>query len=143
MAWVLHVQGILSYDQMLWIVSTCVISQIMFLIVKKFVDTFCVIHFVRYTCVNYSYLKINGTKLKMSITLKTIYCDIRCCVLKKKKNIISFYQKHRGFDSRSVQTNDYIVGICTFSTNYAPLKRTSKDWLDLVRSGPHHHLIGN
>ena len=141
MAWVLHVQRISSYDQMLWIVSTCVISHIMFLIVKKFVDTFCVIHFVRYTCVKYSYLKINGTKLKMSITQYIVTSVV--VFWKKKKNIISFYQKHRGFDSRSVQTNDYNVGICIFSTNYAALKRTSKDWLDLVRSGPHHHLIGN
>jgi len=126
---------------MLWIVSTCVISQILlFLIVRKLVDTFCVIHFMRYKYVRYSYLKINATKLKMSITLTTIYCDIRC-VLKKKPSflfirntmfllyyvsnrigsVIASSAVDRGFDSRSVQTNGYNIGICSFSAKYAAL----------------------
>ena len=32
-------------------------------------------------------------------------------------------------DPRSVQTKDYKIGICCFSTKKAALRRKSKDWL--------------
>ena len=35
----------------------------------------------------------------------------------------------RGFESRSGQTKDYIIGICCFSAKHAALWRKSKDWL--------------
>ena len=35
----------------------------------------------------------------------------------------------RGFEPRSVQTKDYKIGICCFSTKHAELRRKSKDWL--------------
>jgi hypothetical protein len=35
----------------------------------------------------------------------------------------------RGFEPRSGQTKDYIIGICCFSAKHAVLKRKSKDWL--------------
>jgi hypothetical protein len=35
----------------------------------------------------------------------------------------------RGFESRSGQTKDYIIGICCFSAKHAALRRKSKDWL--------------
>ena len=34
---------------------------------------------------------------------------------------------YRGFDPWSGQTKDYEIGICCFSTNYAALRRMSKD----------------
>ena len=77
----------------------------------------------------------------------------------------------RGFESRSVQTKDFKIGICCFSATHGVLRRNSKDWLarnqnnvtewgdmstrrlliqsastqrvGLVQSGPHHHLIEN
>ena len=33
----------------------------------------------------------------------------------------------RGFEPRSGQTKDYIIGICCFSAKHAVLKRKSKD----------------
>ena len=35
----------------------------------------------------------------------------------------------RGFEPRSGQTKDYIIGICCFSAKHAALRRKSKDWL--------------
>ena len=35
----------------------------------------------------------------------------------------------RGFELRSDQTKDYIIGICCFSAKHAALRRKSKDWL--------------
>jgi hypothetical protein len=35
----------------------------------------------------------------------------------------------RGFESRSGQTKDYNIGICSFSAKHAALRRKSKDWL--------------
>jgi hypothetical protein len=35
------------------------------------------------------------------------------------------------FESRSGQTKDYKIGICCFSSEHAPLRRKSKDWLAL------------
>jgi hypothetical protein len=35
----------------------------------------------------------------------------------------------RGFESRSGQPKDYIIGICRFSSKYAALRRKSKDGL--------------
>ena len=35
----------------------------------------------------------------------------------------------RGFEPRSVQTKNYKIGICCFSTKHAALRRKSKDWL--------------
>ena len=35
----------------------------------------------------------------------------------------------RGFEPRSVQTQDYKIGICCFSAKHAALRRKSKDWL--------------
>ena len=35
----------------------------------------------------------------------------------------------RGFELRSGQTKDYIIGICCFSAKHAALRRKSKDWL--------------
>jgi poly(3-hydroxyalkanoate) synthetase len=35
----------------------------------------------------------------------------------------------RGFESRSVQTKDYQIGICCFSAEHAAIRRKSKDWL--------------
>jgi hypothetical protein len=78
----------------------------------------------------------------------------------------------RGFEHRSCQTKDCIIGICYFSAKHTALSRKSKDWLArnqdnvskwgdmsihgllfqyknptnrvvLVQSGPHHHLIEN
>ena len=34
-----------------------------------------------------------------------------------------------GFESKSVQTKDYKIGICSFSTKHAVLRSKSKDWL--------------
>jgi hypothetical protein len=34
-----------------------------------------------------------------------------------------------GFQPRSGQTKDYIIGICFFSAKHAALRRKSKDWL--------------
>ena len=34
----------------------------------------------------------------------------------------------RGFEPRSGQTKDYIIGICCFSAKHAALRRKSKDW---------------
>jgi hypothetical protein len=33
------------------------------------------------------------------------------------------------FESRSVQTNDYAIGICSFFAKHTTLRRKSKDWL--------------
>ena len=45
----------------------------------------------------------------------------------------------RGFESRSGQTKDYVIGICCFSSKHAVLRRKSKDWLarsqDMCPSG--------
>ena len=35
----------------------------------------------------------------------------------------------RGFEPRSGQSKDYKIGICSFSTKHAALRRKSKDWL--------------
>ena len=35
----------------------------------------------------------------------------------------------RGFLSRSDQTKDYRIGICSFSAKHAALRRKGKDWL--------------
>ena len=35
----------------------------------------------------------------------------------------------RGFEPRSGQTNDYKIGICSFSAKHAALRRQSKEWL--------------
>ena len=35
----------------------------------------------------------------------------------------------RGFEPRSCQTKDYVIGICCFSAKHAALRRKSKDWL--------------
>ena len=35
----------------------------------------------------------------------------------------------RRFESRSGQTKDYEIGICSFSAKHASLRRKSKDWL--------------
>ena len=35
----------------------------------------------------------------------------------------------RGFESRSGQTKDYKICICSFSVKHGALRRTSKDWL--------------
>ena len=35
----------------------------------------------------------------------------------------------RGFETRSVPTKDYKIGICCFSSKHATLERKSKDWL--------------
>jgi hypothetical protein len=35
----------------------------------------------------------------------------------------------RGFNSRSGQTKDYKIDICSFSAKHAALRRKSKDWL--------------
>ena len=35
----------------------------------------------------------------------------------------------RGFEPRSGQTKDYIIGICCFSVKHAALRRKSKDLL--------------
>ena len=35
----------------------------------------------------------------------------------------------RGFEPWSGQTEDYKIGICSFSANHAALRRKSKDWL--------------
>jgi hypothetical protein len=35
----------------------------------------------------------------------------------------------RGFEPRSVQTKDYAIGICCFSSKYAASRRRNKDWL--------------
>jgi hypothetical protein len=34
-----------------------------------------------------------------------------------------------GFESRSGQTKDYIIGICCFSAKHTVLRKKSKDWL--------------
>jgi len=34
----------------------------------------------------------------------------------------------RGFESRSVQTKDYTIGICCFSAKHSALRRKSEDW---------------
>ena len=34
-----------------------------------------------------------------------------------------------GFELRSCQTKDYEIGICSFFTKHAALRRKSKDWL--------------
>jgi hypothetical protein len=34
-----------------------------------------------------------------------------------------------GFESRSGQTKDYNIGICSFSAKHTELRRKSKDWL--------------
>ena len=34
-----------------------------------------------------------------------------------------------GFEPRSDQTKDYEIGICSYSTKHAALRRKSKDWL--------------
>ena len=35
----------------------------------------------------------------------------------------------RGFEPQSGQTEDYKIGICSFSAKQAELRRKSKDWL--------------
>jgi hypothetical protein len=35
----------------------------------------------------------------------------------------------RGFESRSVQTKNYKIGICCFSARDVALKKKNKDWL--------------
>ena len=35
----------------------------------------------------------------------------------------------RGFELRSAQTKDYIIGMCCFPAKHAALRRNSKDWL--------------
>jgi len=35
----------------------------------------------------------------------------------------------RGFELRTGQTKDYIIGICCFSAKHTSLRRKSKDWL--------------
>ena len=35
----------------------------------------------------------------------------------------------RGFEPRSCQTKDYVIGICCFSAKHAALMRKNKDWL--------------
>ena len=44
-------------------------------------------------------------------------------------NILASIVVDRGFEPRSVQTKDCIIGICCFSAKYAALRRNSKDWL--------------
>jgi hypothetical protein len=39
----------------------------------------------------------------------------------------------RGSEHRSVQTKDYTIGICCFSTKHASLRRTSKDRLARIQ----------
>ena len=35
----------------------------------------------------------------------------------------------RGFEPRAVQTKDYAIGICCFSSKHAALRSKNKDWL--------------
>jgi len=44
-------------------------------------------------------------------------------------NVVASSVVDHGFESRSDQSKDYIIGICCFSTKHAAIKRKSKDWL--------------
>jgi hypothetical protein len=44
-------------------------------------------------------------------------------------NVLAWSAVDRGFDPRSGQTKDFIIGICGFSAKLAALMRKSKDWL--------------
>ena len=44
-------------------------------------------------------------------------------------SVLALSAVDRGFDPQSVQTKDYKIGICCFSTKKAALRRKSKDGL--------------
>ena len=45
-------------------------------------------------------------------------------------NVLNASAVNSWFESRSVQTKNYKIGICYFSAKHAALRRKSKDWLD-------------
>jgi hypothetical protein len=45
--------------------------------------------------------------------------------------MLSYSAVDRGFESRSVQTKDYVIGICCFSVKHTTLRSKSKGWLAL------------
>ena len=43
-------------------------------------------------------------------------------------SVIASNALYRGFELRSDQTKDYIIGMCFFSAKHTSLKSKSKDW---------------
>jgi hypothetical protein len=65
-----------------------------------------------------------------------IQLNLRMFKVKKKKRIggvmvsvLASSAVDCGFESRSGQTKDYNIGICSFSAKHTELRRKSKDWL--------------
>ena len=47
------------------------------------------------------------------------------------------------FEFRSDQTKDYKIGMCCFSSEHAPLRRKSKDWLAQNQDNVLTNVTGN
>ena len=44
-------------------------------------------------------------------------------------SVLAWNAVDRGFEPRSGQTKDYLIGICCFTAKHAALRRKRKDWL--------------
>jgi hypothetical protein len=44
-------------------------------------------------------------------------------------SVLTLSAVDHGFETRSAQTKDYLIGMCCFSAKHAVFRRKSKDWL--------------
>ena len=73
-------------------------------------------------------------------TVCVLICTVGCYVIRELNcisgvmdNMLAFSVVDYGFKSRSGQTKDYDIGICSFSTKHSLLRSKSKDWWLAIR----------
>jgi hypothetical protein len=58
-----------------------------------------------------------------------VLCNCFNCIVGGMFSVLASSAVNPALEPRSVQTNDYAIGICCFSAKHTTLRQKSKDWL--------------